>query len=53
MIYPVLYLHNVDMLKICMKEFGAKNIIFNKMTAMLNTVLKLHTIDDQERLIHG
>ena len=31
---PILYLHNVDVLKICMKEFGAKNIIFDKMTAM-------------------
>ena len=34
LISPILYLHSVDILKVCMKEIGSKNIIFDKMTAM-------------------
>ena len=29
-----IYLHNVDTLNICMKEFGSEKIIFDKMTAV-------------------
>ena len=30
----ILCVHNVDTLKICVKEFGTRKIIFDKMTAM-------------------
>ena len=34
LINPILYLHSVDTLKICVKEIDSKNIIYDKMTAM-------------------
>ena len=30
----ILCIHNVDILNICMKEFGSQKIIIDKMTAM-------------------
>ena len=30
----ILFLYNVDILNICMKEFGSEKIVFDKMTSM-------------------
>ena len=35
LINPVIYLQSEDIFKLCMKKIGSKNIIFDKMTAML------------------